>query len=59
MPLPKGLRWPLSQEGDRYVLNNHLRFKILYHRDQETDLSRIVGFEAGTFSLPYLKGCLA
>ena len=28
------------------LLNNHLRFTILYHRDTETDLARIVGFEA-------------
>ena len=29
------------------LLNNHLRFTILYHRDTETDLARIVGFEVG------------
>lgn len=33
------------QEGGKYQLNNHLRFNILFHRDEETDLARIVGFE--------------
>ena len=35
----------MVQEDGRVLLNNHLRFTILYHRDTETDLSRIVGFE--------------
>jgi len=29
----------------QHFLNNHLRFTILYHKDIETDLARIVGFE--------------
>jgi hypothetical protein len=33
------------QENGKYTLNNHLRFQILFHRDEETDLARIVGFE--------------
>ena len=32
-------------------LNNHLRFTILYHRDTESDLSRIVGFEVQPYSV--------
>ena len=36
-----------GQEDGKYVLNNHLRFTILYHRDPETELARIVGFEVG------------
>ena len=32
-------------------LNNHLRFTILYHKDTESDLSRIVGFEVQPFSV--------
>ena len=35
----------VPQEGGKYLLNNHLRFQILFHRDEETDLARIVGFE--------------
>ena len=35
------------------MLNNHLRFTILYHRDLETDLARIVGFEVEPFSVKH------
>ena len=35
------------------VLHNHLRFTILYHRDVETDLARIVGFEVEPFSVAH------
>lgn len=35
------------------MLNNHLRFTILYHRDEETDLSRIVGFEVEPFTVAH------
>jgi transmembrane 9 superfamily member 2/4 len=35
----------MLQENGKYLLNNHLRFNILFHRDEETDLARIVGFE--------------
>ena len=36
------------QDKGKYLLNNHLRFNILFHRDELTDLARIVGFEVGT-----------
>lgn len=48
MPLDEGKMTGLHgvlQEGGKYLLNNHLRFNILFHRDVETDLARIVGFE--------------
>ena len=35
------------------MLNNHLRFTILYFRDLETDLARIVGFEVEPFSVKH------
>ena len=35
------------------MLNNHLRFTILYHRDVDTDLARIVGFEVEPFSVKH------
>lgn len=41
------------QEDGRFFLNNHLRFTILYHRDIETDLARIVGFEVEPFSVKH------
>ena len=34
-------------------LHNHLRFTVLYHKDVETDLSRIVGFEVEPFSVQH------
>lgn len=41
-----------ADNGKVYV-NNHIRFTILYHRDPETDLSRIVGFECEPFSVDH------
>lgn len=35
------------------ALHNHIRFKVLYHRDERTDLSRIVGFEAEPMSIKH------
>ncbi len=43
----------MLQEDGRLLLHNHLRFTILYHRDAETDLSRIVGFEVEPFSVKH------
>ncbi|KAK9825881.1 hypothetical protein WJX81_000620 [Elliptochloris bilobata] len=42
-----------TEEDGRVLLHNHLRFTILYHRDAETDLSRIVGFEVEPFSVKH------
>ena len=42
----------VSENGQAYV-NNHIRFTILYHKDPETDLSRIVGFECEPFSVKH------
>ena len=36
-----------------YFLHNHLRFTVLFHRDSETDLARIVGFEVEPFSVKH------
>ena len=41
-----------ANDGKTYV-NNHVRFTILYHRDPDTDLSRIVGFECVPFSVKH------
>jgi len=40
----------------QYYLNNHLRFTILYHRDTESGLSRIVGFEVEPLSVKHSYG---
>ena len=42
-----------SKGKSSVFINNHLRFTILYHRDAETDLSRIVGFEVEPFSIDH------
>lgn len=40
------------QDDERYV-NNHLHFKILYHEDATSGLSRIVGFEVIPYSVKH------
>ena len=43
-----------TQNGKKgFFIYNHLRFTILYHRDVDTDLSRIVGFEVEPFSVKH------
>ena len=42
-----------EDDDDKVYIHNHLRFTILYHRDIETDLSRIVGFEVEPFSVQH------
>jgi hypothetical protein len=44
-----------SEEGgpEVHYLHNHARFTILYNRDPETDLSRIVGFEVEPASVKH------
>lgn len=47
---------PLSLQGQtevKFFLHNHLRFTILYHKDAQTDLARIVGFEVEPFSVKH------
>ncbi len=44
---------PCSEQGQsdvKFFLHNHLRYTILYHKDSQTDLARIVGFEVEPFS---------
>eukprot|EP01026_Neomeris_dumetosa_P045958 TRINITY_DN3905_c0_g2_i1.p1 TRINITY_DN3905_c0_g2~~TRINITY_DN3905_c0_g2_i1.p1 ORF type:complete len:637 (-),score=54.75 TRINITY_DN3905_c0_g2_i1:411-2321(-) len=50
-----GLKVQIGDNGDEYtyLLNNHLRFIILYHQDAATDLSRIVGFEVEPFTVEH------
>mmetsp|Transcript_43573 Transcript_43573/g.52697 ORF Transcript_43573/g.52697 Transcript_43573/m.52697 type:complete len:637 (+) Transcript_43573:122-2032(+) len=46
MGFPIGFKASTEEAGTpKHFLNNHLRFTILYHKDIETDLARIVGFE--------------
>lgn len=51
---PVGFKASVEEGGEeKSFLHNHLRFTILYHKDQETDLSRIVGFEVEPFSVKH------
>jgi len=46
MGFPIGFKAATEEGGEaKHFINNHLRFTILYHKDIETDLARIVGFE--------------
>ena len=42
-----------SQKDFKYFLNNHLRLNILFNKDANTDLSRVVGFEVEAFSVKH------
>jgi len=51
---PVGFKAAIEDGGDeKFFLHNHLRFYILYHKDIETDLARIVGFEVEPFSVKH------
>ena len=51
---PVGFKASVEEGGEeKSFLHNHLRFTILFHKDQETDLSRIVGFEVEPFSVKH------
>ncbi|PSR96911.1 Transmembrane 9 superfamily member 7 like [Actinidia chinensis var. chinensis] len=34
-----------GSKEEKYFVNNHLSFRVMYHKDPETDSARIVGFE--------------
>ncbi|GAB4837801.1 Transmembrane 9 super member 7 [Ancistrocladus abbreviatus] len=36
---------------EKYFIHNHLSFKVMYHKDAETDAARIVGFEVTPHSV--------
>ena len=51
---PVGFKAAIEEGGEeKFFLHNHLRFTILYHKDIETDLARIVGFETEPFSVKH------
>jgi transmembrane 9 superfamily protein 2/4 len=51
---PVGFKAAIEEGGEqKHFLHNHLRFTILYHKDVETDLARIVGFEVEPFSVKH------
>ncbi|CAN6457123.1 unnamed protein product [Victoria cruziana] len=40
-----------GSKEEKYFINNHLQFKVMYHKDVETDSARIVGFEVTPYSV--------
>ncbi|KAL2534083.1 Transmembrane 9 superfamily member 7 [Abeliophyllum distichum] len=40
-----------GSKEERHFINNHLSFRVMYHRDPETDAARIVGFEVSPNSI--------
>ncbi|KAK9697229.1 hypothetical protein RND81_08G023300 [Saponaria officinalis] len=45
-------KYPGSSD-EKYFINNHLVFKVMYHKDPETDFARIVGFEVTPHSIAH------
>lgn len=50
---PVGYRMVTEGSEPVYLLNNHLQFTVLYNKNKETELSRIVGFEVKPFSVKH------
>ncbi|XP_020583677.1 transmembrane 9 superfamily member 7-like [Phalaenopsis equestris] len=40
-----GFRVGIKSKNKKYYINNHLNFKVMYHKDLDADEGRIVGFE--------------
>ncbi|KAG0453817.1 hypothetical protein HPP92_025121 [Vanilla planifolia] len=42
-----------GSKDERYFIHNHLSFLVKYHKDEQTDYARIVGFEVKPFSVKH------
>ncbi|PIN01148.1 Endosomal membrane protein, EMP70 [Handroanthus impetiginosus] len=42
-----------GKPGEKYFINNHLTFTVKYHKDEENNAARIVGFEVKPFSVKH------
>lgn len=42
-----------GSKDEKYFINNHLTFKVKFHKDIQTDSARIVGFEVSSFSVKH------
>ncbi|KAL0463829.1 UNVERIFIED_CONTAM: Transmembrane 9 superfamily member 7 [Sesamum latifolium] len=45
-----------GSKEEKYFIHNHLSFRVMYHRDPETDSARIVGFEVSPIRKAILSG---
>ncbi|XP_042452172.1 transmembrane 9 superfamily member 7-like [Zingiber officinale] len=48
-----GFRVGYKGRDNKYYLSNHLSFRVMYHKDAESDDARIVGFEATPSSVKH------
>ncbi|XP_039119679.1 transmembrane 9 superfamily member 8-like [Dioscorea cayenensis subsp. rotundata] len=49
-----GVKSPHSEGKDeKYYIHNHLSFLVRYHKDEQMDVARIVGFEVKPFSVKH------
>ncbi|KAF3446192.1 hypothetical protein FNV43_RR11371 [Rhamnella rubrinervis] len=48
-----GLKSQSGGKDEKFFIHNHLAFTVKYHRDLQTDTSRIVGFEVKPFSVKH------
>ncbi|KAM0943422.1 putative nonaspanin (TM9SF), MFS transporter superfamily [Dioscorea sansibarensis] len=49
-----GVKSPHSEGKDeKYYIHNHLSFLVKYHKDEQMDVARIVGFEVKPFSVKH------
>ncbi|XP_039164165.1 transmembrane 9 superfamily member 8-like [Eucalyptus grandis] len=48
-----GLKSQYAGSKEKYFIYNHLAFAVKFHRDAETDLARVVGFEVKPFSVKH------
>ncbi len=52
-------KYILQSKDEKYFIHNHLAFLVKYHKDENSDLSRIVGFEVKPFRFVHLTfSCL-
>ncbi|KAK4422344.1 Transmembrane 9 superfamily member 8 [Sesamum alatum] len=42
-----------GSKGEKFFLHNHLSFTVRFHKDQQTDSARIVGFEVTPYSVKH------
>ncbi|KAL3632920.1 Transmembrane 9 superfamily member 7 [Castilleja foliolosa] len=40
-----------GSKDEKHFIHNHLSFRVMYHKDPETDTARIVGFEVSPLSI--------
>ncbi|XP_020578770.1 transmembrane 9 superfamily member 8-like [Phalaenopsis equestris] len=43
-----------GSKDEKYFIHNHLSFLVKYHKDEQTDFARIVGFEVKPFSVKHV-----